>query len=426
MKEEIKEGYKKTEIGIIPEDWEVKRLGELGSIYNGLSGKNKSDFGSGKPFIPYKNVFDNSKININYLDYVIIRDNEKQNRVKYGDIFFTTSSETPDEVGMSSVVLDEIGELYLNSFCFGFRLHNFDTLLPQFARYLLRGCKIRKNISKLAQGSTRFNLSKTQLLKISIPIPPLKEQQKIASILSTVDEHIEQTDKLIEKTKELKKGLMQKIFSQEIRLKNENGENYPNWEEKRLGDCITHFGGKALEKYVSNEGTYKFISIGNYSRDGKYIDNNQRILLNEKTKDKLLNKNDLVMILNDKTLTGDIIGATILIDEDNKYIYNQRSERIICNNNILPKYMWLMLNSESFRKKVFSISQGGTQIYVNFSNVKKLIVKIPSLKEQQKIASILSEVDNQIEEYELKKEKLQTLKKGLMQQLLTGKIRVKV
>ncbi|WIF94090.1 restriction endonuclease subunit S [Caminicella sporogenes] len=211
--------FKKTEIGEIPVDWEVKKLGDLGSTYNGLSGKNKDDFGRGKPFIPYKNIFDNSKIDINYLDHVVIKENENQNKVKYGDIFFTTSSETPEEVGMSSVILDEVDELYLNSFCFGFRLNDFNTLIPEFARYLFRGNEIRKKISRLAQGSTRFNLSKTQLLKIYIPIPPLKEQQKIASILSEVDNKIQQYELKKEKLQNLKKGLMQKLLTGKIRVK---------------------------------------------------------------------------------------------------------------------------------------------------------------------------------------------------------------
>ncbi|MDR6921089.1 restriction endonuclease S subunit, partial [Chryseobacterium sp. 2987] len=98
------------------QDWERKKLGEIGETYSGLSGKTKEDFGTGKPYIQYKQVFDNSKIDISRFDYVRINETENQNRVKYGDILFTTSSETPEEIGMSSVLLDEIDELYLNSF----------------------------------------------------------------------------------------------------------------------------------------------------------------------------------------------------------------------------------------------------------------------------------------------------------------------
>lgn len=160
-------------------EWKEVRLGSIGSAYNGLTGKNKEDFGSGKPYIPYKSVFNGSRINIDQLEYVQISETENQNKVKYGDIIFTASSETPEEVGMSSVLLDHVDELYLNSFCFGYRLNDFNTLIPEFAQYLFRGNVFRKELLKLAQGSTRFNLSKNEVLKIKIKIPGLEEQKKL-------------------------------------------------------------------------------------------------------------------------------------------------------------------------------------------------------------------------------------------------------
>lgn len=211
--------FKNTDIGEIPEKWEVISLNNLGETYTGLSGKSKEDFGKGKPYIPYKNIFNNTKVDISYLDYVNIEKNEQQNVVQYGDVFFTTSSETPEEVGMSSVILDEIEELYLNSFCFGYRLNSFEILSPNYARYLLRGDYIRKKMNILAQGSTRFNLSKNSVLQIKIPIPPLKEQLLIASILFSIDEKIEQYKSKKEKLQELKKGLMQKLLTGMIRVK---------------------------------------------------------------------------------------------------------------------------------------------------------------------------------------------------------------
>ncbi|QGU00343.1 Type I restriction-modification system, specificity subunit S [Candidatus Syntrophocurvum alkaliphilum] len=211
--------FKKTDLGEIPEEWELKQLSELGDTYSGLSGKNKNDFGFGKPFIPYKNIFDNTRININNFQYVNIKSNENQNKVKYGDIFFTTSSESVVEVGMSSVLLDEVDEVYLNSFCFGYRLKNFYFLIPEFAAYLLRSEIIRKKISVLGQGSTRYNLSKNELMKLFIPIPPISEQQKIAEILSSVDEKLENYQTKKQNLELLKKGLMQKLLTGQIRVK---------------------------------------------------------------------------------------------------------------------------------------------------------------------------------------------------------------
>ncbi|MBT7117981.1 MAG: restriction endonuclease subunit S, partial [Campylobacteraceae bacterium] len=197
----------------------------------------------------------------------------------------------------------------------------------------------------------------------------------------------------------------------------DDGIEFCEWEETTVGKNISNIGGTALEKFVSENSTYKFISIGNYSINGKYIDNGQRVEFNEKTKTKLLNKNDLVMVLNDKTSSGDIIGSSILIDEDNKYIYNQRSERITCKDNILPLFLWHYFNSKQFRKKVFSLAQGGTQIYINFPSIKSMLIKLPCLEEQTKIANFLSSIDNKIEQTQKQLEKTKEFKKALLQQM---------
>lgn len=200
-------------------EWKEVRLGSIGSAYNGLTGKNKEDFGSGKPYIPYKSVFNGSRINIDQLEYVQISETENQNKVKYGDIIFTASSETPEEVGMSSVLLDHVDELYLNSFCFGYRLNDFNTLIPEFAQYLFRGNVFRKELLKLAQGSTRFNLSKNEVLKIKIKIPGLEEQKKIAFVLTIFDREIDLLEQELEALKQQKKGLMQLLLTGKVRVK---------------------------------------------------------------------------------------------------------------------------------------------------------------------------------------------------------------
>lgn len=197
------------------------------------------------------------------------------------------------------------------------------------------------------------------------------------------------------------------------------------WEEKTIGEVFNNFGGTSLEKFVDVHGNYKFISIGNYSKDGKYIDNGQRIVLDNKTKAKLLNENDLVMILNDKTTSGAIIGSTILIDKSDEYIYNQRTERLVCKKMIFPLFAWYYLNSKKFRKKVFSLAQGGTQIYINFPFVKKLDFPFPSFPEQQKISTFLNTVDDWINNLKKQKESFELYKKGMMQKIFSQEVRFK-
>jgi type I restriction enzyme S subunit len=193
--------------------WRHFRFGELGETYGGLSGKSKIDFGSGVPYITYMNVFSNSKIDPTIIDYVEMKPNEKQNKIKYGDILITGSSETPEELGMSSIVLDDLKDYYLNSFCFGFRLLNFDTLIPQYSRYLMRGKEVRHFMFVRAQGSTRFNLSKTTLKeKLVVYIPSVNEQSQIADELERLEQNLVNLQSKLEASKSLKKALINKIF----------------------------------------------------------------------------------------------------------------------------------------------------------------------------------------------------------------------
>lgn len=192
-------------------EWEEKRLGEVFNSYNGLTGKTKENFGFGKPYIKYTQVFGSSKIDVGGFDLVEITANDKQNQAQYGDAFFTVSSETPHEVGMSSVLLDEVDEVYLNSFCFGIRPKS-KNLNPHYYRYFFRSKNFRKEVVKLAQGSTRYNMSKVEFMKINIEIPSLPEQQKIADFLSSIDESITKVEEQIMETQNFKKAMLQQLF----------------------------------------------------------------------------------------------------------------------------------------------------------------------------------------------------------------------
>lgn len=193
-------------------DWEEKTLGEEGQFYGGLSGKGKDDFdcGNGR-FVTYMNVYKNTFASRDAMGRVKVGDTEKQNKVRYGDILFTQSSETVDEVGLSSVYLYN-DEPYLNSFCMGYRFNNLDNVCPEFIGYCMRSNEIRKSIMLMGQGISRINLGAKRLATVKYKIPSLSEQRKIADCLASMDEVIRKAKDELAKWQELKKGLLQQMF----------------------------------------------------------------------------------------------------------------------------------------------------------------------------------------------------------------------
>lgn len=198
--------------GNIFSQWKYFKLSDLGNTFNGLSGKTKDHFGVGQKYIQYKQIFDSAKINIANCAFVDVEENENQNTVQYGDVFFTISSETPEEIGMSSVLLENVENVYLNSFCFGFRTNSLDELIPEFSQFLFRSNKFRNEIVKLAQGSTRYNMSKTEFLKLNVKLPCKDEQIKIANFLSSIQEKKETEKQILEKLEIQKKFLLANLL----------------------------------------------------------------------------------------------------------------------------------------------------------------------------------------------------------------------
>lgn len=189
--------------------WEQCKLGSIGSTYTGLSGKTKEDFGHGEAqYITYLNVFQNTISDTTMTDKVEI--DTTQNEVKYGDVLFTTSSETPEEVGMSSVWLSDTPNIYLNSFCFGFRPNQ--KIDPYFLGYSLRAPYMRDKIKILAQGISRYNISKNKVMELEISMPNNEEQKLLGTFLQHIDLIITLHQRKLEHLQLQKKALLQQLF----------------------------------------------------------------------------------------------------------------------------------------------------------------------------------------------------------------------
>ncbi|MBT8879439.1 restriction endonuclease subunit S [Lactobacillus delbrueckii subsp. bulgaricus] len=202
-------GYPAVRFRGFDEAWKQCKLGDVGQTYTGLSGKSKEDFGHGKArFVTYMNIYSNPVSDLNMVEPIEI--DERQNEVQYGDAFFTTSSETPEEVGMASVWTGDEKHTYLNSFCFGYR--PISKINPYYLAYMLNSQSLRRKIVILAQGISRYNISKKSVMEILASLPSAEEQNRIGLIFKDLDQSITLYEHKLELLKRLKSSLLQNMF----------------------------------------------------------------------------------------------------------------------------------------------------------------------------------------------------------------------
>lgn len=363
--------------------WEQRKLGEMGDTFSGLSGKSKQDFGHGDArFVTYMNVYTNVIAKRDGIDDVEI--DNKQTQVKYGDVFFTTSSETPDEVAMTSVWLFHDLNVYLNSFCFGYRPNV--QIDPYFLGYLLRSSNLRMRFNVLAQGISRYNISKKQVMKLKVSSPKLSEQKLIGKLFISLGDLITANQNKLEQLKRLKKLLMQKIFDQEWRFK---GFNDP-WEQRKLGEIAPLKRGFDLPKSQIQDGPYPVVfsnGIGAY--------------------------NSSFRVIAPGVVTGrsGSIGNVIYV-EKNFWPHNTSLWVTNFNKNI-PKFIYYLYQHINLNR----FASGSGVPTLNRNDVHNHSVLIPNVGEQQKIANLLTILDLHIAANQRRIDQLKSLKKYLMQNM---------
>jgi len=221
------------------EDWELTTLGNLFTFKNGLN-SDKEKYGSGIKFINVLDIIGNDVITYDtIIGEVEVTEKEfEKNQVIFGDVLFQRSSETREEVGQANIYVDENNSAVFGGFVIrGRRKEDYD---PYYINYLLKTSPARKEITTKSGGSTRYNVGQASLSEVFVNLTSLPEQQKIASFLTAVDEKIQQLSKKAALVEQYKKGLMQQLFSGELRFKDENGEEYAEWEDMLLGDCLDY------------------------------------------------------------------------------------------------------------------------------------------------------------------------------------------
>jgi type I restriction enzyme S subunit len=403
----IAKGFKQTEYGVVPEHWESVTLEDNGKTYGGITGKFKKDFGIGDAFyIPFLNIMYNTLIDPEYKERVNIIPSEQQNLVKKGDVFFNGSSETSEELGYCSFLQSDLNTVYLNSFCFGYRIQSTGIIDGYFLAYYFRSQIGRKLMALLAQGATRYNLSKTNLLKMPIPLPPLKEQQAIVEVLSDMDRTITQTKTLIEKKKAIKQGMMQEL------LRPKEG-----WVEKKLRDIgliITGSTPSTLIKEYWN-GNIPWITPTDIGHKKNIYNSEREVSGSGFQKCRKLPKGTLLVTCIasiGKNAVLKVAGAC-----------NQQINAIIPNKEHDVDFLYyLMENNKSYLQTKAGITATLIISKKEFEDISFFFP--PTHIEQSDIANILSEIEINIDIHVTKLQKLKLQKQGMMQALLTGRIRL--
>jgi len=394
--------------------WVSRTFAELGYTYTGLSGKKKADFGAGVPYVPYMNVFSNEKVDVDAFEYVHVGSGERQNVVAIGDALFTTSSETPQEVGMSSVLTEKTGNVYLNSFCFGFRFHKPSDFVPDFLAYALRSQQIRHQMFIAAQGSTRHNLSKENFGKMTLSYPASPdEQRRIAEILTTADETIAASRALLEKYAAVKLGLLRDLLgAREWTNKTfaELGYTYTGLRGKKKGDFGAGMPYVPYMNVFSNEkvdvDAFEYVHIGNGERQNLVAVGDVLFTTSSETPQEV----GMSSVLTEKT------GNVYL----NSFCFGFRFHK---PSDFVPDFLAYALRSQQIRHQMFIAAQGSTRHNLSKENFGKMTFSYPvSLAEQRRIAKILTTADDRLKAEQKRLAKLEDIKRGLMDDLLTNKV----
>ena len=411
--------FKKTPIGEIPEDWDVKPLSEVAEYINGYAFSPKDWKDKGLPIIRIQNLND-PKAEFNYFDGEI----DKKYIVENGDLLFSWSA----SIG---VYIWNRGKAVLNQHIFKvIPKRGIDKLYLYYAMFLAI-----EQLKNRIHGSTMKHFKKGELKRTFIPLPPIPEQKKIAERLRTVDEAIEKTDLAIEKTERLKKGLMQRLLTKGIKherfKKTEIGEIPEEWRVVKLGEIaqkikdIDHKMPKKVEKGIPFVSIRYMLKLPDYRFEIKYDDPDLEFISREDYEYHRRRFNaEMGDIIYSRFGT---IGHAKLIQTSEPFIASYSIVLIKPNRDVVDSlYLVYALNSKNARQQAKLATKGATNRNLHLADIKKIKLPLPPLPEQKQIAEILMTVDKKLELLRKRKEKLERIKKGLMKDLLTGKRRVRV
>lgn len=398
--------------------WDTATIGDFLDFKNGLN-KGKEFFGYGTPIVNYTDVYRKrgltksdvrGKVNLT-------RDEIHRFDARKNDVFFTRTSETPEEVGMSSVLLDDIDDCVFSGFVLRGRPKN-DMFVPEYCKYCFTTEAIRSAIIMGCTYTTRALTNGTQLSAIEIVVPPKPEQEAIAKSLTEIDDLISSLEKLITKKKTIKQGAMQELLTGKRRLPGFEGE----WNKCKLGSLGVFVKGTGISRNQSNSGNLPAVRYGElYTKHQNYVTNYFSHISEEVAANaQRVSRGDILFAASGET-KEEIGKCAAIIHETDVYaggdilVFRPATQ-------LNPVFMGTLLNTADVCKQRAEKGQGDAVVHIHADALSSINVMIPNIEEQQAIADILLGMDKEIELLESKLGKYRQVKQGMMQQLLTGKI----
>ncbi|HCP5172014.1 TPA: restriction endonuclease subunit S [Escherichia coli] len=365
-------------------------LGNVAEIYGGLTGKSKSDFENGNArYVSYKKIFGYLDVNDYPTDYVYISEGERQNKVRYGDVLFTGSSEIADEAGMSSAVTVHFDEsVYLNSFSFGIRFSNSIKIKPEFAKYLFRTHFMRSEIAKTASGVTRFNISKSRFKKILVPIICPNDPEKSLAIQSEI---VRILDKFTELTAELTAELTMRKKQYNYYLDQSLSFKEGEVELKTLGEMGTLIRGKRFVKSDIIPKGVPCIHYGEMYTHYRIWADKAKSYISVELASKLRKAScgDVVFVSAGETI-ADIGRGTAWLGDEDVVIHDAC---FFYKSSLNPKYVAYFSRTNFFHDQIKKSISSGKISAINAKGFEKVIIPVPSPEEQARIVAFLDKFD---------------------------------
>ena len=435
---EVKPGYKQTEVGVIPEEWEVKTFEKLFNFSGGYSASRDQLSSEGHCYLHYGDIHGATKTTVDVrADYqnisklnIPLKRVASKSLLEDGDIVFVDASEDDEGTSRHVVVVNKDKKPFISGLHTIVAKSKTDELVQEYRRYCFQTATIRQQFLFYAVGTKVSGISKTNIAKLKLPVPTLPEQRAIATALSDVDGLLGGLDRLIAKKRDLKQAAMQQLLTGQTRLPGFQGE----WEVKRLGELFNFSGGySASRDQLSAEGhcylhygdihgsTKTCIDADTDFQDIPKLD----IPLKRVSSGSLLDDGDVVFV----DASEDDAGTSkhvVVVNKDKKPFISGLHTIVAKSktDELAHEYRRYCFQTPAIRQQFLFYSVGTKVSGISKSNIPKLTLSFPSVPEQTAIASVLSEMDTELAVLEQRREKTRALKQAMMQELLTGKTRL--